>query len=264
MLGRKYLAVARTQMLASLVYERDLLVRSVFMVVALVTFVQLWTSTYDSTGQATVAGFSLSDLVWYLVVTETVALSTPRIVQIIDQEVRAGDVAYTLARPMSYPLYHLAGFWGETLVRLPVNALLGSVVALLAVGPPAVSPAVVLPTLLVSAAAITLKGSFEVLIGLSAFWFEDTLPVEWIYGKFLLTLGGTFLPLDLFPAWLGSLARALPFASMAYAPARTFVSFSWDVFGVLLLGQLVWVGLAWLLVSLVFARARRRIVAHGG
>src|SRR5919109_1603344 len=240
MLAGKYLAGGRTQMLASLVYERDLLVRSVFMVVALVTFIQLWTSTYDSTGQPTVAGFSLSDLVWYLVITETVALSTPRIVGTIDQEVRAGDLAYTLARPMSYPLYHLASFWGETLVRLTLNVLLGSAVARRAVGPPAVSPGVVLPTLLVIAVAITLKGSFEVLIGMSAFWLEDTLPVEWIYGKFLLTLGGTFLPLDLFPAWLGNLARALPFASLAYAPARTFVGFSWDRFAALLITQLVW------------------------
>ena len=56
------------------------------------------------------AGFSLRDIIWYLVITEIVALSTPRIAQTIDSEVRSGDVAYALARPYSYPAYHLASF----------------------------------------------------------------------------------------------------------------------------------------------------------
>jgi ABC-type uncharacterized transport system permease subunit len=41
--------------------------------------------------------------------------------------------------------------------------------------------------------------------------------MEWIHNKFLLTLGGTLIPLDLFPSWLATLSRALPFASVMYA-----------------------------------------------
>jgi ABC-2 type transport system permease protein len=260
----KYVAVARTRVLAGLMYDRDLAVRSVFMLVVLVTFVQLWSTTFDSTGQAVVQGFSLRDLVWYLVITETVALSTPRIVQTIDSEVRAGDVAYALARPMSYPLFHLAGYWGETLVRLPLNLLVGSVVGLLSVGPPNVSPATLVATLAIGALAITLRGCFDVLIGLSAFWLEDTLPVDWLHNKFLLTLGGTFIPLELFPAWLGAIARALPFASVQYAPARVFVGASSDLIALIVLTQVVWLCVAWSLVQVVFAQATRRVVAHGG
>jgi ABC-2 type transport system permease protein len=44
-----------------------------------------------------------------------------------------------------------------------------------------------------------------------------------------LTIGGVFLPLELFPDWLASIARGLPFASIAYAPARAFVGFDWPV-----------------------------------
>src|SRR5438270_9051324 len=120
----KYLAVGRLRLMGALMYDRDVLVRSAFMVVALVVFVQLWTTTYTRTGLAQVQGFTLRDLVWYLVVTEVVALSTPRVAATIDTEVRSGDVAYALARPYSYPLYHLAAFWGETLLRLPINAVL--------------------------------------------------------------------------------------------------------------------------------------------
>jgi ABC-2 type transport system permease protein len=260
----KYVAIARTRLMGSLMYDRDVLVRSIFMLVVLVTFVQLWTTTYTAVQQPIISGFSLRDLVWYLVITEVIALSTPRITQIIDTEVRSGDVAYALARPYSYPLYHLASFWGETLVRLPVNALVGSSVAIIAVGLPPVTPLGGLATLLLTVGAVTLKGSLEILVGLTAFWVEDTQPAEWIYSKLVITIGGLFLPLELFPDWLAGIARALPFASMAYAPARIFVGFDWPVFAPLMLTQLTWLLLFWGLVSLIFSRASRRLVAHGG
>jgi ABC-2 type transport system permease protein len=260
----KYLAIANTRLMGSLIYERDVLMQSVFMLVALVTFVQLWTTTYAATNQAVVDGFRLSDLVWYLVITEVIGLSTPRIADKIDLDVRSGDIAYALTRPYNYPLYYLAGFWGETLLRVPINALVGGAVALVAVGLPPTSLSGVLAALVLGAGAITLKGMLGILIGLSAFWVEDTQPAEWIYNKFLLTIGGLFLPLELFPDWLASIARALPFASIAYAPARVFVLFAWPVFGPLLLTQLIWLGVCWLAITVVFDRATRRLVAHGG
>jgi ABC-2 type transport system permease protein len=145
-----------------------------------------------------------------------------------------------------------------------MNAAVGSIVALVAVGPPSASPVSLLATLLLTAGAVTLKGSLEILVGLSAFWVEDSQPAEWIYSKLVITIGGLLLPLDLFPDWLAGVARALPFASMAYAPARVFVGFEWPVFAPLLLTQLTWLLLFWGLVSLIFSRASRRLVAHGG
>jgi ABC-2 type transport system permease protein len=260
----KYLAIARTTSLASLIYDRDLLLRSLFMVVVMVIFVQLWTATYAATGQLSVSGFEVRDLIWYMVITEALVLGTPRIVPTIDTEVRSGDVAYRLTRPYSYPLYLVASFWGETLVRLPMNLAVGSAVALLAVGPVPLTPELVLGTSLAAGCSITLMGIVAVMIGLTAFWVEDTAPIDWIYSKFVFTLGGMFLPLELFPDWLASVARVLPFASICYAPALLFVNFSWSAFASLLATQLVWLLVAGVVLRFVFRRAVRRVVAHGG
>lgn len=261
---KKYLAIARTRLMSALIYDRDILLRSIFMIVALVVFVQLWTTTYTATGQSAIQGFSLRDIIWYLVITELLALGTPQLPQTIDAEVRSGDIAYALAKPYSYPLFHLASYWGETLVKLPVNAIVGSVVAFIAVGPPPTNPTSLLAALLLLAGAVTLKGTLEILIGLSAFWVEDTLPAQWIYSKFIFTIGGLFLPLDLFPDWLANIAHNLPFAAIAYAPARAFVGLDLQSAVQLFLTQLTWLVLAWLAVVVVFGRAARRLVAHGG
>jgi ABC-2 type transport system permease protein len=260
----KYLAIARTQLLASLIYDRDLIVRSAFMVVVLITFVQLWQATFAATNQTVISGFTVHDIVWYLVITEVVALSPPRIAQAVDAQVRTGDIAYALARPYSLTLYHLASYWGDTLVRIPVNLLVGGTVAFIAVGPPRVSPEAVAATVVLWIGGITLKASLEMLIGLSAFWVEDTAPVEWLYAKILYTVGGLMLPLELFPDWLAAIARTLPFAAIMYAPARAFVGFSVDGFLQLAGLQLVWLLVIWVAVQVVYAHATRRLVAHGG
>lgn len=260
----KYLAIARTRLMSSLIYDRDVLVRSIFMAVALVVFVQLWSTTFSVSGRGLIQGFSLRDIIWYLVITELLALGTPQLPQVIDAEVRSGDIAYALAKPYSYPLFHLASYWGETLVKLPLNAVVGSVVAFIAVGPPPINPASLVTALVLLAGAVTLKGTLELLIGLSAFWVEDTLPAQWIYSKLIFTLGGLFLPLDLFPDWLAIVSHNLPFASIAYAPARAFVGLDGQSVVPLFLTQLTWLVLGWLAVLALFARAARRLVAHGG
>ncbi len=260
----KYLAVARTSSVAGLIYDRDVLVRSLFMVVIIVIFVQLWSATFGAAGLDVVNGFGVRELIWYMVITETMVLSRPRIIQTIDAEVRGGDIAYRLTRPLSYPLYHLASFWGETLVRMPVNLIAGAVVALLAVGPPVVGLASIAGAVIAIAGSVTLMALMDVLIGLSAFWVEDTTPIDWIVAKLVFTLGGMFIPLDLFPEWLAAIARFLPFASICYAPARLFVAFSVPDFAALVGQQVLWLIVFAVLLQVVFSRAVRRVVAHGG
>jgi ABC-2 type transport system permease protein len=250
--------------LSALMYDRDLLVRSVFMVVVLIVFVNLWAAAYAATGQASIEGYSLSDIVWYMVITESIIISKPNVAVVIDGEVRAGDVAYRLSRPYSYPLYHLASYLGEAVVRLPVSIVAGTIVAWIAVGPPPVSIQSVVALVVSMGCALTLQGIIEVLVGLCAFWVEDTMPILWIWNKFALTLGGVLLPLELFPDWLAAIARALPFAAVAYAPGRLFVGFDWSIAASVILTQAVWIGLCWLTVALLFGRATRRVVAHGG
>jgi ABC-2 type transport system permease protein len=147
---------------------------------------------------------------------------------------------------------------------LPINALLGGVVAFVAVGPPPITLLNVVATIVFGAAAITLKAMFEIMIGLTAFWVEDTQPAEWIYNKFLITIGGLFLPLDLFPDWLATTSRVLPFASITYAPARAFVATDWQALVSVAVLQFLWLACGWTILAVVFGRAVRRAVAHGG
>ena len=68
----KYWAIFTTQVSNNLAYPADLASRSVTIVLFLWIFVHLWRATYRSTGQETIAGLTLRETLWYLMLAETI------------------------------------------------------------------------------------------------------------------------------------------------------------------------------------------------
>lgn len=262
--ARKYLEVVVVTARSSLAYPVDVLARAGFMAVVIFVFVQLWTVTFALSGQSTVAGFDLPRMVWYLVLTETIIMSCPRTFSRIDQEVKSGDLAYTLNRPYNYAFFQFATYIGGGILALPVNFAVGAAIALALAGPPAIPgpawPAVLVAMLL----AMSLNFVVELTIGLLAFWFEDTFAFYWIYQKIVFTLGGLFLPLELFPSALRQLAANLPFTSIAYRPARLAADFDLSSFLSTVGTQIFWLIALGAIATLIYHRGVRRIDVNGG
>lgn len=260
----KYLAVIGVTVQSGLAYPLESFARVGFMVMVIFVFIQLWSTTFRVTGRAVVAGFDLPRMIWYLVLTETVVMSSPTIFSKIDGEVKNGDVAYVLNRPYSYVLFQFATYLGNALLLLPANFAAGALLAYLLAGPPGV-PALAWPAVVGSVMlAITLNFVIQLIIGLLAFWFEDTNAFYWIYQKIVFTLGGLFLPLDLFPEPLRHVAGILPFTSIAYLPARLTAEFSLDRFVQTVATQVAWLSTMSVLAALIYRAGVRRLNVNGG
>jgi len=260
----RYWSVLRTSARQQWVYRSEMLARSLQMVLFMGVFMALWSTAYGVSGQSELEGFSLVDMVWYLAMTETVTLSTSRIFFEIAEQVRAGDLAYTLARPLSYPYFQVANSLGSSAPRLVLNLLVAAAVVSIGLRQVAGSWPGLAAFLVLAVLALVLDALLAVLIGLAAFWLEEITPLFWIYHKLLFTVGGLFLPLELFPEALQNVVRWLPFQFITYAPARTFVKFDPGFFLQSLAGQVAYIALFAGLLSLVWWRARRRLVVHGG
>jgi ABC-2 type transport system permease protein len=246
------------------VYRAELAMRAIQMVLFMVVFMALWSAAFGVSGQAELESYSLVEIVWYLAMTETIALSTSRIFVEISEAVKAGDLAYTLARPLSYPFYQVANSLGNSAPRFLLNLLTAAGVVGLGMGQMAGSMPGLLAFLGVAALALLLDALIAVLIGLLAFWIEEVTPVFWIYQKLLFTVGGLFLPLEMFPDWLRQVAAWLPFQFITYVPAQTFVAFEPGFVLRAVAGQMTYIAAMAALVALVWRRARRRLVVHGG
>jgi ABC-2 type transport system permease protein len=261
---RKYTWVGLTSARSNIAYLGEVATRAIFLGVILYIFLQLWRATYAQTGAQQLGGFTLTQMLWYLAMTESITLSGPRVAQEVDQDVRTGALAVQLIRPLSYPLYRLWTTLGERLVRFLLNAVVGAAIALLFVGPIPFSLGglgLFIPALLL---AFTLDFLGHFLIGLAAFWLEDTSGLMLIYTRVTMILGGMLLPIELFPAAWQPLLRALPFAGIVYGPSRLFVQPDAAFLADLALKQVVAIVLFAVAVAFVYRAALRRIHANGG
>jgi ABC-2 type transport system permease protein len=260
----RYLFVGRIAARQQWAYRGELLMRSVSMVIFMGIFIALWTTAYGVGGQEEVAGYSLAQMVWYLGMAETVALSTSRIFLDISEAVKSGDVAYTLGRPVRYPFFQVANSLGNSAPRFVLNLVTAALVVFLGTGRVAGTLSGLLAFVGMAALALVLDALVAVLIGLTAFWLEEVMPVYLIYQKLLFSIGGLFLPLEVLPAWLRRVSEWLPFRFITYAPARAFVAFDAGEVARTVGGQLVYVGVLTGVVLLVWRVAQRRMVVHGG
>lgn len=262
-LATKYWAILRTQVQNSFAYPWDLLARSITILFFMWVFVNLWRVTYGAMGSQTIAGMSLADTMWYLLMAEAVMLSKRDLSREISDQVKDGSVAYLLNKPFNFILYHFAAGLGDSLLVFGTNLLLGGALVWWLVGTP--------PGLLgwVAAAGATLLAflldfCFSALIGLGAFVAEEVSAFRWIYQKFLLVLGGILIPLDFFPDWLRGISQALPFAWVIYGPARLFVDPSPERLVFVLLNQVGWLLGMGLLVTLFYRWVVGQLAINGG
>lgn len=259
----KYGSVLRTQVSASLAYPLDLLARGVTILIFLWVFLHLWTKTFATAGVTQIEGLTLADTMWYLLLTEAIILSKPRLSTEIASKVRDGSVAYLLNKPFHFPLYQMAVGFGDGLMRFASTFLMGLVLVWASVGPP--PPLASWPLAFVAVMlAWAIDFCISALIGFLAFVTEDVEAFVWIYNKMVLVLGGVLIPLDFFPEWLRNFALLLPFAYTAWAPARFFVDPSVPGFLRVTAIQLAWLLGLGLVLAWAWRAATRRLEINGG
>lgn len=261
---RKYLLAFRLSVRQQLAYRGELWVRTLFLVLILFVFSSLWRTTYGEMGRATLGGLTFVQMLWYLAITESIVTSRPIVSLRIDEEVRTGAIAYTLARPYRFLVFRYAQAMGEWWTRLLFNLAVALPIAFLFTRGIGLSTAGLLPGLAVLAGAMLLDYLLTASVHLLGFWAEDTTGFQLIYSRCVMIAGGMLLPLSLFPGPVEAVLRLLPFGAIAYGPAQTLVAFEVTDFARIVAVQAAWIALAVLLAAVLFRLGERQVAANGG
>lgn len=260
----KYLSISLIAVRSNLAYVSEVASRLLFLAVILYIFLRLWQVTFAETNSTVLGGFTLTQMLWYLTIAEAIMLSAPRLSHQIDEDVRSGALAVKLTKPVSYPLYWISASIGERFVRFLLNVAVGSLIAYVLVGAIELN-LWTLPFLLVAVfMAFLLDALGHLMVGLSAFWLEDTSGIALIYSRLTMILGGMLLPLSLFPDWLQPILKLLPFSGMVGGPADQFVHASPESFVLLFARQSLGVLVFALCVAGIYRLALQRVSANGG
>ena len=182
------------------------------------------------------------------------------------ERIRTGDVAVDLCRPYDFQAWWIAVHYGKApfylLFRGVPPYLLGAIVFDLRLPPSVPMACAFLGSV---ALAVGVAAAYGFIVQSTAFWLLDVRgpnQIAWIGAQFL---GGTYLPIVLFPDWLEQLARVLPFASMIQLPVEVFLGkhTGVDLLGVYAL-QAAWLVALVLVGRVLLARATHKLVIQGG
>jgi len=183
----------------------------------------------------------------------------------IMQDVQSGNIEVLFSKPISYLAYRMWWQVGTGLYQFLVIAVVGGLTLALVVGlPSTMSAGLFIPTLIV---AILLGGLLLLLtytvVGLLAFWIEDVNPVYWIVDRAVMILGGSFLPIALFPDFMYKIALWSPFGASQFVTHTVYET--WATEWLFKIGiQVFWVFVMTIVVAILFSKAREKVSVNGG
>ncbi len=183
----------------------------------------------------------------------------------IMQDVRTGNVEVLFNKPISYLGYRIWWQIGSGLYSFLVAGIFGAMALILFIGlPAAMTIGIFLPTFfLVFAGAVILTLVLYSIVGFLAFWIEDVNPVFWIIDKAVMVLGGSYLPVALFPSFMYKLALYTPFGASQFITHTVYDSWKNDWY-VLIGIQLFWIIAFGSVMFLLFKKAREKVSVNGG
>ncbi|MEM9037585.1 MAG: ABC-2 family transporter protein [Actinomycetota bacterium] len=256
---RPYRRAIATEAARELASPSGLAVAGVFYLMVTAVLSGLWATAASANG-GEIVGYSATALVWYIATAEAATVSLPlRLIEEVGDDIASGRVTSELLRPISVLPMRIAVRIGAFLPRLAVCVVGGVGFAWLIGGSPpdALALALAAPSLLL-AVGISLVAQ-HAFAGM-AFWIADAKGAWFLWSKLVFVLGGMLLPLEVLPDTMATVAKALPFMAMAYAPARLA---SGHVEPWLLLVQVFWLVVACWVSSSVFRAGERRLVQEG-
>ena len=237
-----------------------LVVSAFFYLVVVTAVTTLWRAG-AAANDGHVAGYTATMLTWYLATSEASILGLSfRMIEEVGDDIASGSVATELLRPVSILGVRIGTEMGRAVARLSVLVPAGAALCLVTVGPPP-HPAGLLLAVPAVLLALTTNMLLQHAVAGMSFWIRDARSGWFLYQKLVFILGGMLVPLEVLPAALRHVAEVLPFAAVAYVPARLA---SGHLEPELLAVQLGWLVVTGVVASLVFAAGERRLQVVGG
>ena len=264
---RKYLCVFSSSFKTKSASIMDTILSQVGYVLMTYILIELWRFIYGANGySAIINGFSMQQMLWYLVITECIQSCTSgkKCVKDISNEVKSGSIAYKLNKPYDYYTYSLVNFFSDSMWKFIFYMPLALIVGTVFIGDfSCISVIGLVPCMVCMILACIVSQSMYAIIGLLSFWIEDATPFSWILQKVSFMCGMLF-PIEFLPKVIQPIILYSPLYSVFNGPARLFGAFSWGNFGVLIATQVFWILVLYVIGQLVYSRAKRRVNANGG
>ena len=213
-----------------------------------------------------VGGYDAADAVTYVWLSQALIMTVYMFGwQELALRIRDGSIATDLARPLDPQRYWIAFDLGRAPYHFLFRGIPPFVVGAFVFELRYPSPGNAAAFFVSVALAVVVSIAFRFLYNAAAFWLLDYRGVVTLSIVVSLFFSGMILPLVFFPAWLKTLAHALPFQSLIQVPVDVYLGkhSGAGLVGVLAL-QAAWALALLGLGRVVLAAGTRKLVIQGG
>ena len=262
---KKYWYIFKSEIMSSMQYIFNMFSRIISYALMLFIFMNLWKYIYSDPKEL-IHNYSVGQMIWYVTVTEWIYFATRgrNFCNKIIQDVRSGNLVYHINKPYSYINYLLVAHLGEMFITFIAFGLLGAGLGYLLIGEfPLLTIGNMIAILISAVIAIIINVLLIIFIGLFSFIIEDSNPFYWLYSKVMLIFG-TIFPIEFFPKWAQGILNYSPIYVTSYGPARLFVAFDWSQWGMVMIAQMVYIVIGYVLCIAIYRKGVKRLNVNGG
>lgn len=257
----KYFAIFRLAVVEALRNYKVLIGLSIFLIACLVIFAHLWKAVSSRLG---VLHLTEEQLLWYIALNEWVLISIPGIESKIEEDLNSGRLAYLLPRPVSYLMATFMEAFGSLCANLFALGLITFIFTWIYTGIFLFSSYSFLAAIFLGLLATTVAVIYQIMIGVSAFWFKEIEPLNWIWEKLLFMLGGLMLPLAIYPKWLQWVAFLTPFPAILGARSQLVIDFDVSHLFQVAASLIMWGVIGGMFLVFIYLRGLRILNMEGG
>ena len=266
---KKYWHVVGIGIQNNLTYRVNYVTRTLFSFIPLFAMLSLWRTIYAQQGGAPLSGYTAAQMIFYYLMVAVVDVLTAVNEDDwqIAADIREGNISQFLLKPIDYLWYRLCLFFSGRIAFICMAGIPLAVFIFCFRGyfvEPATGPAFV--AFLISIVLTALLQFFiSYTMAMLAFWLLEISTFIFILFAFEYLASGHLFPLDLLPPALGHALFFTPFPYMLYVPIAIYMGkIAGAAIGFGLLGQLLWLLLAYCLARFAWRRGIKKYAAFGG
>ncbi len=182
----------------------------------------------------------------------------------IMSDVKSGNVEMFMNRPRSYLTLSFMRVLGQGLFSFVMISIIGAIIMIISIGVPSVNPVLFIPTLILALVLGQILALFIYgLIGLLSFYIQDIRPVHWVVDKLIMVLGGSYLPISMFPKVMKIMAYASPFGAINFASSTVYDSWNTNCYKMIGM-QIIWILVFGLILFFVYKKSKEKAMINGG
>lgn len=261
---KSMLALGKMQFIQYNIYKSNFYLFTLNRIVEIAVYIFVWQAIYNQTGNA--GGYTITQMTTYYILVFTLSsLSCWGVNEDMAHSIRSGNINKELLNPLSYFQYYFGVNIGEMGFALLIGVTVFIICSIFwGITVPASFTNFIL-FIFIILLGIPITFFFTMIVGTVGFYSSSIWGMQILRKSIISIFSGLIAPITLFPSWFQTIANILPFKELIYTPINIWLGeISINEVLLVVLKQIFWGILLYILAKLFFKHAVKKITINGG